>query len=60
MMPPFRPVAAACASLATVVCAPVAAAALGGEAERVQVADHTFRRARPSAAASVLGEGAPA
>lgn len=46
------------ASLATLVCAPVAAAALGGEVERVQVADRTFRRARPSSAASVLGEGA--
>ncbi|MER5687861.1 hypothetical protein [Streptomyces sp. NPDC002205] len=45
------------ASLATLVCAPVAAAALGGEVERVQVADRTFRRARPSSAASVLGEG---
>ncbi|WP_326601593.1 hypothetical protein OG930_03780 [Streptomyces sp. NBC_01799] len=48
------------ASLATLVCAPVAAAALGGEVERVQVADRTFPRARPSSAASVLGEGAPA
>ncbi|WP_328921140.1 hypothetical protein OG911_41515 [Streptomyces sp. NBC_00208] len=36
------------ASLATLVCAPVAAAAFGGEVERVQVADRTFRRARPS------------
>ncbi|MFE7790045.1 hypothetical protein [Streptomyces sp. NPDC057460] len=35
------------ASLAALVCAPVAAAALGGEVERVQVADCTFRRPDP-------------
>lgn len=47
------------ASSATLVRTPVAAAALGGEVERVQVADRTSRQAPPLSAASVLGEGAP-